>query len=94
MEFKYSARTAQYTQSVSVIKTSQLILYREIIAACSEIRTKHVNMCGKNVEFFWLLNLVVHIVTHELENADIKNNLNGSGVVAILYALFESTECA
>ena len=49
--------------SVSVIKTSQLILYREIIAVCSQIHTEHVNTrCGQNVE---LLNveLVVHIVT-------------------------------
>ena len=44
-------------------KTSQLMLYSEIIAVCSEIHTKHVNtLCGRNVE---LLNvkLVVHIVT-------------------------------
>ena len=49
--------------SVSVIKTSQLILYREIIAVCSQIHTKHINtLCGLNVD---LLNvkLVVHIVT-------------------------------
>ena len=49
--------------SVSVIKTSQLMLYREIVAVCSEIHTKHINtLCGQNVE---LLNvkLVVHIVT-------------------------------
>jgi proteasome assembly chaperone (PAC2) family protein len=47
----------------SVTQTSQLILYREIIAICSEIHTKHINtLCGQNVE---LLNvkLVVHIVT-------------------------------
>jgi len=39
------------------------MLYREIIAVCSEIHTKHTNtLCGQNVE---LLNvkLVVHIVT-------------------------------
>jgi len=39
------------------------MLYREIIAVCSEIHTKHRNtLCGQNVE---LLNvkLVVHIVT-------------------------------
>jgi len=45
------------------LKTSQLVLYREIIAVCSEIHTKHINtLCGQNVE---LLNvkLVVHIVT-------------------------------
>jgi len=49
--------------SVSVIKTSQLMLYREIIAVCSQIHTKHINaVCGQNVE---LLNvkLVVHVVT-------------------------------
>ena len=47
----------------SVIKTSQLMLYREIMAVCSEIHTKHINtVCGQNVE---LLNvkLAVHIVT-------------------------------
>ena len=60
---KHPVRTAQYTQSVSVIQTSQLMLYREIIAVCSEIHTKHINtVCGQNVE---LLNvkMVVHIVT-------------------------------
>jgi len=39
------------------------MLYREIIAVCSQIHTKHINTpCGQNVE---LLNikLVVHIVT-------------------------------
>ena len=39
------------------------MLYKEIIAACSEIHTKHINtLCGLNVE---LLNVkvVVHIVT-------------------------------
>jgi len=39
------------------------MLYREIIAVCSQIPTKHINtLCGKSVE---LLNvkMVVHIVT-------------------------------
>jgi hypothetical protein len=39
------------------------MLYREIIAVCSEIHIKHINtLCGQNVE---LLNveLAVHIVT-------------------------------
>jgi len=39
------------------------MLYREIIALCSEIHTKHINtVCGQNVD---LLNvkLAVHIVT-------------------------------
>ena len=39
------------------------MLYREIMAVCSEIHTKHINtLCGQNVE---LLNvkLAVHILT-------------------------------
>ena len=28
---------------MSLIKSSQLMLYREIIAVCSEIHTKHIN---------------------------------------------------
>ena len=43
------------------------MLYREIMAVCSEIHTKHVNtLCGQNVE---LLNvkLAVHIVTTGLK---------------------------
>jgi len=38
------------------------MLYREIIAVCSQIHTKHITLCGQNVE---LVNdkLVVHIVT-------------------------------
>ena len=42
------------------------MLYREIIAVCSQVNTKHINkLCGQNVE---LLNvkLVVHIVTSGL----------------------------
>ena len=34
-----------------VIKTSRLMLYREIMVVCSEIHTKHINtVCGQNVE--------------------------------------------
>jgi len=37
---------------VSVIKSSQLMLCREILAVCSEIHTKHINtVCGQDVEF-------------------------------------------
>jgi hypothetical protein len=42
------------------------MLYREIIAVCSQNHTKHINtLCGQNVE---LLNvkLAVHIVTSGL----------------------------
>ena len=39
------------------------MLYREIIAVCSEIHTKHINtVCGQNVELF-NVRLVVHMVT-------------------------------
>jgi len=39
------------------------MLYREIIAVCSEIHTEHINrVCGQNVELF-NVKLVVHIVT-------------------------------
>jgi hypothetical protein len=46
-----------------VIEISQLILYTEIIAVCSQIHTKHTNTrCGQNVELV-NVKLVVHIVT-------------------------------
>ena len=39
------------------------MLYREIIALCSQIHTKHTNtLCGQNVEFV-SVKLAVHIVT-------------------------------
>jgi hypothetical protein len=49
--------------TVSVIKTSQLMLYREIMAVCSKIHTKHINtLCGQNGEQL-NVKLVVHTVT-------------------------------
>ena len=42
---------------MSVIKASHLMLYREIIAVCSEIHKKHINtLCGQKTE---LLNVRV-----------------------------------
>jgi len=39
------------------------MLYREIIAVCSQVQTKHINkLCGQNVELLNVL-LVVHKVT-------------------------------
>ena len=39
------------------------MFYREIIAVCSEIHTKHINtLCGQNVELLHV-KLAVHIVT-------------------------------
>ena len=50
--------------SVSVIKTCQLMLYREIIAVCSQIHTKHTNtLCGQNVDFYLNLNYIYSVRT-------------------------------
>ena len=39
------------------------MLYREIIAVCSQIHTKHTNtLCGQNIVFV-SVKLAVHIVT-------------------------------
>jgi len=44
------------------------MLYREIIAVCSQIHTKHLNtLCGQNAEFV-NVKLVVHIVTTGLQS--------------------------
>ena len=38
--------------ALPVIKTSQLMVYTEIMAVCSEIHTKHINtVCGQNAKF-------------------------------------------
>jgi len=55
--------TGLYRVKYLLYKTYRLMLYREIIAVCSEIHTKHKNtVCEQNVE---LLNvkLAVHMVT-------------------------------
>ena len=56
---------------MNVIKTNQLMVYREIITVGSEIHTKHINtLCGQNVE---LLNvkLAIHIVTTGVQRANV-----------------------
>jgi hypothetical protein len=51
-------------------KTSQLMLYREIIAVCSEIHTKHIStLCGQNV-YIYVLNLVEYVKGTEPEIFD------------------------
>ena len=56
----------QLGHCVCAVETSQLMLYREIMAVCSEIHTKHINtVCGQNVELC-NVNLAVHIVTIDL----------------------------
>ena len=45
------------------LKTSQLMLYREIIVVCSQIHTKHIDtLSGRNVELV-NVKLAVYIVT-------------------------------
>jgi len=56
--------------------------YREIIAVCSEIHTKHINtLCGQNVELLHV-KLAVHIVTTGLYMAnflcEVRNEFNPS----------------
>ena len=42
------------------------MLYREIMAVCSQIHTKHINtLCGQKVKLL-SVKLVVHIVTTRL----------------------------
>ena len=49
----HSPYRAVNTLCICVTKTSQLMLYREIIAVCSEIHTKHRNIfCGQKIELF------------------------------------------
>jgi hypothetical protein len=43
------------------------MLYREKISVFSQIHTKHIyTLCGQNVEYVNILNLVVHIVSTRL----------------------------
>jgi hypothetical protein len=51
MTFKALCPPVQRTHSLCDTKANQLMLYRETIAVCSEIRTEHINnLCGQNVE--------------------------------------------
>jgi len=52
------------TLRVLVIKSTQLMLNREIIVVCSEFQPKHINtaVCGQNVEF--LIFAISKCVTH------------------------------
>ena len=41
------------------------MLYREIIAVCSQINTKHINtLCGQNVELYIKVQSVPHSKYH------------------------------
>ena len=46
-------------------KTSQLKLYREIIALCSEIHIEQMNtLCGQNVEFLLYRLVILYIYVY------------------------------
>jgi len=46
---------------ISVTQIRKLMLYKKIVAVCSEIHIKHINtLCGHNVEML-NVKLVVHI---------------------------------
>ena len=51
----------------SKLKTTRLLLYREIFAVCSQIHTKHTNaLCGQNVE---LLNVKLAVYKDAVHTA-------------------------
>jgi len=52
-----------HASSVMRVKTSHLMLYREIIAVCSEIHTKHINTAVWAERKIVNVKLVVRIVT-------------------------------
>jgi len=48
------------------------MLYREIIAVCSQIHTKHINtLCGQNVEFTLNVKLLVRGFKRGVSNMEI-----------------------
>ena len=72
------------------------MLYREIIAVCSQIHTKHINrLCGQNVEFLYV-KLAVFIVTTGVDvfikrqnsSTKVKDVLNLSILISFLFSTF------
>jgi hypothetical protein len=56
------------------------MLYREIIADCSEIHTKHINtLCGHNVQLL-SVKLVVHSVQQKPSDLIFRTSRSGSHV--------------
>jgi len=54
------------------------MLYREIIAVCSEIHTKHTDaLCGQNVELLNVI-LAVHIGTTELQRVRLHSGVRSN----------------
>jgi hypothetical protein len=49
--YKNAVPISKTTQSISLRKVNQLMLFREISGVYHEKHTKHINMLWKNVEF-------------------------------------------
>jgi hypothetical protein len=77
--FNDSVRNAQWTQPCSVMKTRQLMLYREIIADCSEICIEHRCTLWAERGIFFLLNLYIrgHAVAQRVEALRYKPECRG-----------------
>jgi hypothetical protein len=56
--------TSQRPRSASITKTSQLMLYREIIAVCSQIRTKHISTLYVMCVYIYLFIHSVQFIFH------------------------------
>ena len=60
------------------------MLYREIIAVCSQIHTKHINtLCGQNVELLNVKPGFKQLTVHTFSEVNIQHWL-------LLFALFSS----
>jgi len=67
------------------------MLYREIIAVCSQIHTKHTTtLCGQNVEFWNAQSAgTVHVATNHLQ----VQRLNGKDAIKHNYIYCTATHC-
>jgi hypothetical protein len=72
VHYTYIQSVPRSKHYISVIKTNQLMLYREIIAVWPQINTKHANkLCEQNVELL-TVKPVVHLVTTWLWRVNIR----------------------
>jgi hypothetical protein len=50
------------------------MLYKELIAVCSQIHTKHIKHCVGRTKNCWMLNLVVHITGLQIVKSHYKTS--------------------
>jgi hypothetical protein len=54
IKYKYLVPVLQETFNMSIMKTSQLTLFRKIVVCC-ENHMKHINtLCGRNANFLYV----------------------------------------